>query len=114
MHNEPLLTYGITLFSSLLFQSFLETSPYHYNYLYSNPSLTTAPSVSSSMVVSSSLSSSLSSMSSSSSSSSDFMPRFSISEVSSSPNMTYTFCPNCGVDTSIFSHEDHCSKARQL
>ncbi|ORZ08895.1 hypothetical protein BCR42DRAFT_424232 [Absidia repens] len=30
-----------------------------------------------------------------------------------SMNVTYTFCSSCGVDTTIFSHEDHCPKARQ-
>lgn len=24
----------------------------------------------------------------------------------------YTFCPNCGVDTTIFSHEDDCPCVR--
>ncbi|KAI9308439.1 hypothetical protein BJ944DRAFT_260244 [Cunninghamella echinulata] len=27
-------------------------------------------------------------------------------------NTSYSFCSSCGIDTSIYAHEDHCPKAR--
>ncbi|SAL99348.1 hypothetical protein [Absidia glauca] len=48
--------------------------------------------------------------------SSSSVSSFSSTSTTSAPSsigVTYTFCSCCGVDTSIFSHEDHCPKDRQ-